>query len=243
MRGQCGHTAFRPKAWSRIWTIKPSWSVWRWTGPTMPASRWPEISPSDSGRGLSALPPRTSGRQCILPKATTRRSFSMRRLPPIESAVVGTRSRVSRFGREAREVRGVAFRPDVAGALRAAAGESRRYPRGRCARGDHRGSLRGSRPERSGDAGGPAAHRRAACGPMAGSEKRSGGLEGCAGGPQGRVRRVADSGCRKGSHDRGNSRAGRVVARMRCRMLRTWRRGCAATASWRTPSFPKRPAA
>ena len=80
-------------------------------------------------------------------------------------------------------------------------------------------------------------------GGMARSEKRSGRLEGCAGSAPGRVRRVADSGCRKGSHDCGNSRAGRPIARMRCRMLPTWRRGCAATASRRTPSFPKRPAA
>ncbi len=78
---------------------------------------------------------------------------------------------------------------------------------------------------------------------VARSEKRSGRLEGCARSAPGRIRRVADPGCRKGSHDCGNSRTGRAIAPMRCRMLPTWRRGCAATASRRTPSFPKRPAA
>ena len=77
---------------------------------------------------------------------------------------------------------------------------------------------------------------------MARFQKRAGGLEGRAGSPPGRVRCAADPRCGKGRHDRGNSRAGRPIARMRCRMSRTWRRGCAATVSWRAPSFRNRTA-
>ena len=54
----------------------------------------------------------------------------------IEQTAIGTRSGVSRFGREARNGGGVAFRPVVAGALHAAAGESRRYPGDRRPLGD-----------------------------------------------------------------------------------------------------------
>ena len=111
--------------------------------------------------------------------AILRKSSSMRRPRPPETAV-GARSGVSRFGREAGNVGGVAFRPGVAGALHAAAGAGRRHPGDRRPPGDPGRSLRGSGPERSGDAGGPAAHRRATYGGMARPEKRSGRLEGCA---------------------------------------------------------------
>ena len=109
---------------------------------------------------------------------------------------------------EARRVGGVAFGTGAAGPVHAAAGEGRRYHRGWRTIGNHGRSLRGSGSERSGDAGRQAAHRGAGSRAVAGSEERSGGLEGRARSAPGRVRRAADPGGRKGSHDRGNSRAG-----------------------------------
>ena len=137
----------------------------------------------------------------------------------IRETAVGTRSGVSRLGREARNVGRVAFRPDAAGALHAAAGEGRRYPRGRRPSGDHGRSQRGSGSERSGDAGGPSAHRGASSGAVARFEKRSGRLEGRAGSAPGRIRRAADPGGGQGSHDCRNSRTGWPITPIRSRML------------------------
>ena len=92
----------------------------------------------------------------------------------------------------------------------------------------HGRSLRGSGSERSGDAGGPAAHRGAANGGVARSAKRSGRLEGRARSAPGRIRRAADSGCRQGSYDRGNSRERR---RSCGGAVACWRRGGVAARS------------
>ena len=58
---------------------------------------------------------------------------------------------------------------------------------------DPRRPLRGGGSQRALDAGGPPDHRRAARARMAGFQKRGGGLEGRAGGPQGRIRCAAAS--------------------------------------------------
>ncbi len=65
------------------------------------------------------------------------------------------------------------------------------------------------RSERSGDAGGTATHRRAILGGVARFEKRCWWPGRTSGSTPGRIRCVADSGCCKGNHDCGNSRAGR----------------------------------
>ena len=156
-------------------------------------------------------------------------------------ALVGTRGGFSRQRREARHVGGVALRPGAAGAIHAAAGEGRRYHRGRRPSGNHGRSLRGSGSERSGDAGRPSAHCGASSRAVAGFEKRCCRLEGRAGSAPGRVRRAADPGGGKRSHDRGNSRTGRRSRRCDVAGCRRGRRGCAATVSRPTQSFPKSP--
>ena len=68
----------------------------------MPASGWLEILPNDSGRALSAWPPRTSGRQCISPTAILRKSCSTRRPPPSRSDCRNSRRSFAPPSRSAR---------------------------------------------------------------------------------------------------------------------------------------------